>query len=191
MSRSVLHDWSCDEVGRTTYRPNVILIWRQGGSCWRSHSYFRLARPAQKRQSGGFDLRFPADAPAQRSQCDRSSELVITAGACPRSAPDCGRRFNAVHSSWSRSGRGTFNIYDSPQQKKSGFCMPTLRVFAVVQPMYMSSQELSSRTHSIRENLHKLREAIAKGASQEALLLVSQVSSSTSQLSAELMRFSK
>ncbi len=57
--------------------------------------------------------------------------------------------------------------------------------------MYISSHELASQTLGIRENLHKLREAIAKGSSHEALLLVSQVSSSTSQLAAELMRFSK
>jgi hypothetical protein len=57
--------------------------------------------------------------------------------------------------------------------------------------MYMSSHELASQIHGIRENLHQLREAIAKGSSREALLLLSQVSSSTSQLTAELMRFSK
>jgi hypothetical protein len=46
--------------------------------------------------------------------------------------------------------------------------------------MDISSQELSSQTYRIRENLNKLRQAIAKGASQEALLLVLQESSSAS-----------
>jgi hypothetical protein len=55
----------------------------------------------------------------------------------------------------------------------------------------MSSHDLASQFHGIKENLHKLREAIEKGLSQEALLLLSRVSSSTSQLSADLTRFSK
>jgi hypothetical protein len=55
----------------------------------------------------------------------------------------------------------------------------------------MSSHDLASQFHGIKENLHKLREAIAKGLAQEALLLLSQVSSSTTQLSAELIRYSK
>jgi len=57
--------------------------------------------------------------------------------------------------------------------------------------MYMASHELASRFHGIRENLQKLREAITKGFFQEALLLVTQVNSSTGQLAAELARFSK
>ena len=54
----------------------------------------------------------------------------------------------------------------------------------------MSSHELASQFHGIKENLRKLREAIANGLSQEALLLLSHVSSSTIQLSADLTRYS-
>ena len=57
--------------------------------------------------------------------------------------------------------------------------------------MYMASHELVSRFHGIRENLQKLREAIANGFLQDAMLLATQVNSSTSQLAAELARFSK
>jgi len=57
--------------------------------------------------------------------------------------------------------------------------------------MYMASHELVSRFHDIRENLQKLKEAIANGFLQDAMLLATQVNSSTSQLAAELARFSK
>ena len=57
--------------------------------------------------------------------------------------------------------------------------------------MYMASHELASRFQGIRENLQKLREAIANGLLQDAMLLATQVNSSTSQLAAELARFSK
>jgi hypothetical protein len=57
--------------------------------------------------------------------------------------------------------------------------------------MYMAADELASQFHGIRENLQKLREAITKGFFQEALILVTQVNSSTGQLAAELARFSK
>ena len=57
--------------------------------------------------------------------------------------------------------------------------------------MHMASHELASRFHGIRENLQKLKEAIANGSLQEAMLLATQVNSSTDQLAAELIRFSK
>jgi hypothetical protein len=57
--------------------------------------------------------------------------------------------------------------------------------------MYMASHELASRFHDIRENLQKLKEPIANGFLQDAMLLATQVNSSTSQLAAELARFSK
>jgi hypothetical protein len=57
--------------------------------------------------------------------------------------------------------------------------------------MYMASHELASRFHDIRENLQKLKEAIANGFLQDAMFLATQVNSSTSQLAAELARFSK
>jgi len=57
--------------------------------------------------------------------------------------------------------------------------------------MYMASHELASRFYDIRENLQKLKEAIANGFLQDAMLLATQVNSSTSQLAAELARFSK
>jgi hypothetical protein len=57
--------------------------------------------------------------------------------------------------------------------------------------MYMASHELASRFHGITENLQKLKEAIANGFLQDAMLLATQVNSSTSQLAAELARFSK
>jgi hypothetical protein len=57
--------------------------------------------------------------------------------------------------------------------------------------MYMASHELASRFYVIRENLQKLKEAIANGFLQDAMLLATQVNSSTSQLAAELARFSK
>jgi hypothetical protein len=57
--------------------------------------------------------------------------------------------------------------------------------------MYMASNELASRFCAIRENLQKLREAIANGSLQDALLLATQVNSSTGQLAADLARFSK
>ena len=57
--------------------------------------------------------------------------------------------------------------------------------------MYMASHELASRFHDIRENLQKLKEAIANGFLQDAMLPATQVNSSTSQLAAELARFSK
>ena len=55
----------------------------------------------------------------------------------------------------------------------------------------MASHELALRFHGIRENLQKLKEAIANGFLQDAMLLATQVNSSTSQLAAELARFSK
>ena len=55
----------------------------------------------------------------------------------------------------------------------------------------MASHELASRFYDIRENLHKLKEAIANAFLQDAMLLATQVNSSTGQLAAELMRFSK
>ena len=57
--------------------------------------------------------------------------------------------------------------------------------------MYMASHELASRFCVIRENLQELKEAIANGFLQDAMLLATQVNSSTSQLAAELARFSK
>jgi hypothetical protein len=57
--------------------------------------------------------------------------------------------------------------------------------------MYMASHELASRFHGIKENLQKLKEAISSGFLQDAMLLATQVNSSTSQLAAELARFSK
>ena len=57
--------------------------------------------------------------------------------------------------------------------------------------MYMAADELASQFHGIRENLQKLREAIANGFFQDAMLLATQVNSSTGQLAAELARFSK
>ncbi len=57
--------------------------------------------------------------------------------------------------------------------------------------MYMASHELASRFSGIRENLEKLKEAIANGFLQDAMLLATQVNSSTNQLAAELARFSK
>jgi hypothetical protein len=57
--------------------------------------------------------------------------------------------------------------------------------------MYMASNELASRFSFIRETLAKLKEAIKSGLSQEAILLVAQVNSSTMQLAAEVARFSK
>jgi len=57
--------------------------------------------------------------------------------------------------------------------------------------MYMASHELASRFYFIRENLQKLKEAIANGFLQDAMLLATQVNSSTGQLAAELARFSK
>ena len=57
--------------------------------------------------------------------------------------------------------------------------------------MYMAADELASQFHGIRESVPKLREAITKGFFQEALVLVTQVNSSTGQLAAELARFSK
>jgi hypothetical protein len=57
--------------------------------------------------------------------------------------------------------------------------------------MYMASNELASRFSVIRENIQKMREAIAKGLLQDAMLLSAQVNSSTGQLAAELARFSK
>jgi hypothetical protein len=57
--------------------------------------------------------------------------------------------------------------------------------------MYMASHELASRFHGITENLQKLKEPIANGFLQDAMLLATQVNSSTSQLAAELARFSK
>ena len=55
----------------------------------------------------------------------------------------------------------------------------------------MASHELASRFNGVRENLQKLKEAIANGFLQDAMLLATQVNSSTSQLAAELARFSK
>jgi hypothetical protein len=57
--------------------------------------------------------------------------------------------------------------------------------------MHMASNELASRFSVIRENLHKLREAISKGLLQDAILLAGQVNASTAQLAAEVARFSK
>jgi hypothetical protein len=57
--------------------------------------------------------------------------------------------------------------------------------------MYMASHELASRFNGIRENLEKLKEAIANGFLQDVMLLATQVNSSTAQLAAELARFSK
>jgi phytoene/squalene synthetase len=57
--------------------------------------------------------------------------------------------------------------------------------------MYMASNELASRFSVIRENLQKMKEAMAKGLYQDAMLLATQVNSSTGQLAAELARFSK
>jgi hypothetical protein len=57
--------------------------------------------------------------------------------------------------------------------------------------MYMGSDELASRFCRIRENLKNLKEAIAKGLLQDAMVLASQVNSSTGQLEADLLRYSK
>jgi len=57
--------------------------------------------------------------------------------------------------------------------------------------MYMASHELASRFCVIRENLQELKEAIANGFLQDAMLLATQVNSSTGQLAAELARFSR
>jgi hypothetical protein len=57
--------------------------------------------------------------------------------------------------------------------------------------MYTATSELAPRFSVIRENLQKMREAIAKGLLQDALLLASEVNSSTMQLAAEVARFSK
>jgi len=57
--------------------------------------------------------------------------------------------------------------------------------------MYTATNELAPRFSAIRENLRKMREAIAKGLLQDALLLASEVNSSTMQLAAEVARFSK
>ena len=54
--------------------------------------------------------------------------------------------------------------------------------------MYMSSHELASRFHGIRENLQKMREAIANCLFEDALLLAQQANSSTRQLTADLVR---
>ena len=40
--------------------------------------------------------------------------------------------------------------------------MPTWHLMPVVQGMHMSSHDLASQFHGIKENLHKLREAIEK-----------------------------
>jgi hypothetical protein len=53
--------------------------------------------------------------------------------------------------------------------------------------MYMASHELASRFYGIRENLRKMREAIANGLFQDALLLAKQVTNSTRQLTTDLV----
>jgi hypothetical protein len=53
--------------------------------------------------------------------------------------------------------------------------------------MYMASDELASRFSGIRENLRKMTEAIANGLFQDALLLAKQVTSSTRQLTNDLV----
>ena len=50
----------------------------------------------------------------------------------------------------------------------------------------MASHELASRFYGITENLRKMREAIANGLFQDALLLAKQASSSTRQLTTDL-----
>ncbi len=55
----------------------------------------------------------------------------------------------------------------------------------------MASNELASRFGAIRQTLQKLREAIAEGLLQDAMLLATQVNSATGQLAADLARFSK
>jgi hypothetical protein len=55
----------------------------------------------------------------------------------------------------------------------------------------MASHELASRFQVIRENLKDLKEAMAKGLLHDAMLLASQVNSSTGQLEADLLRYSK
>ena len=54
----------------------------------------------------------------------------------------------------------------------------------------MASDELASRFSGIRENLRKMREAIANGLFQDALLLANQVTSSTRQLTTDLVSIS-
>jgi len=54
----------------------------------------------------------------------------------------------------------------------------------------MASDELASRFSGIRENLRKMTEAIANGLFQDALLLAKQVTSSTRQLTADLVSIS-
>jgi len=51
----------------------------------------------------------------------------------------------------------------------------------------MASDELASRFSGIRENLRKMTEAIANGLFQDALLLAKQVTSSTRQLTNDLV----
>ncbi len=53
--------------------------------------------------------------------------------------------------------------------------------------MYMSSNELASRFHAITEDLRKMREAIANGIFEDALLLAKQASNSTRKLTAALV----
>jgi hypothetical protein len=57
--------------------------------------------------------------------------------------------------------------------------------------MYMASVDLALRFSIIGENLAELKEAIANGFLQDAMRLATQVNSSTGQLAAELIRFSK
>jgi hypothetical protein len=54
--------------------------------------------------------------------------------------------------------------------------------------MYAITNELASHFSLIGENLQKMREAIAKGLFQDALLLASEVNSSTRQLAVEVWR---
>jgi hypothetical protein len=57
--------------------------------------------------------------------------------------------------------------------------------------MYMASVDLALRFSIIGENLAELKEAIANGFLQDAMRLATQVNSSTGQLAAESIRFSK
>jgi len=57
--------------------------------------------------------------------------------------------------------------------------------------MHMAPDDLASRFCIIRQNLDNLRESIANGFLQDAMRLATQVNSSTNQLAAELIRFSK
>jgi hypothetical protein len=65
--------------------------------------------------------------------------------------------------------------------------MPTFTYCAVVGPMYVSSNELASRFAGITGDLRKMREAIANCLFEDALIIAQQASSSTRQLTADLV----